>query len=999
MIKVKFIIVLMLFILPGMLFPSTELGPDPSVYRGRDLKWEDGAYGYHVMFKTLLESMSPNPENPQADKCIDPAKGSTYKLNPTHVPPDANIHEAFLIWAGAVRTTKLQDPTDHEVLFNFVSEDGRISENQVIAGKKAFRITESEGFEFEAFRESDNPSRAYFTYRVDVTDFFRSIHEKGRELGNDFDGFSLYGDYTVSQLECTDEEIYKGDTLLVSGWIVVMVYTSVEISPKKLYLYNGFKEYWHEETEINVTGFEFPSDPEVRLTLAVYEGDANLASLSNPRGGPLIPESLQVQGDQYGWLLLSDKCNPEAFRSDGMTSLTYTEIFNSVSSVYGWNDTEPTCVGGVPPMYNFDEMEWGMDVDTFVMDSSLDGAYAAHFNRGGQRIGLKIGVNQDMIITNFLMVSVDTKAPTFDIPGENEKVICSPANQPLTWCDDGDHTFAIRVQNWGDDLTGRVTVRDTIPNYMTYVPGSTEYATEFDVVDGKKIAKRWIPVPDDDGGGFPLERGLRVKDTMEFCPPGSNYLSCEEFVIVRFRATVNPGTPKHAVIENVAQIETPGFSPYNTNLGIPIRVLSATGGCVAKDEDIDLSDCGGRAERGCESDDDCGEFQVCDTDNGMCMDDPSIVRCKDSDIKVSVGRNSPTNDVIFIKPDTSNLVVGQLEIVNLSEEECYFNLSSINLNVAVDDNNVQITNIRMVYDENNNGIVDGKESAIGKTDMLTAGTARITSNDNYTNRLWGDRPNNILFVVDVAYREGERITQSASFTPSIDREGIVISDGGKPVVSGLPINGFSKFQIEPDDAFIITKTDKDPEIPQTKDMNTTRDIMHLRAVSNGEDDKITSIRLRIPSGGNYVNFGAGISSVAIYEDTNNDGSGDKKIASVNATESPTIHTFRNLDIEMKEGVERFFTIRASLNLSENDKMRIQVQTVEVDSKRNVLGTPINSKEYHYVCDPMYEVCGDDGCTCTMVSVNDSDGIKAIFMLLSILSLMIFFKRRSGVIQQ
>ncbi|HDT11451.1 MAG TPA: DUF11 domain-containing protein, partial [bacterium] len=898
------------------------------------------------MFKSLLKSNAPNPDNPQADACIDPSTGSTYTLDMSHVPSDAYVQEAYLIWAGAVRTTKINDPTDNEVMLSFVSDDGRIQENQAVTGKKAYRITESEGFEFEAFRDTDNPNHSFFTYRVDVTDYFKSIHEKGRELDIGYDGFSLYGNYTLSNLECTDEETYKGSTELVSGWMIVLVYTSIEISPKKLYLYNGFKSYWHELTEINVTGFEFPTDPEVRLTLGVFEGDANLAVLENPKGGNLIPEGLQVQGDMAGWLLLSDECNPEALKTDGITNLTYTEIFNSVSSVYGWNDTKPTCIGGIPPVYNFDEMEWGMDVDTFVMDSSLDGGYAAHFNRGGQRIALKIGANQDMIITNFLMVSVDTKAPTFDIPGQEEKVACTPANDPGKWCEKGEHTFAIRVQNWGDDLTGRVTVRDTIPQNMTYVPGSTEYATEFEVKDGKKIAKKWIAVPD--GGGFPLESGVKVKDTMEFCEEGSDYLSCEEFVIVRFRATVNDKTPKHAIIENVADIETPGFTAYKTNLGIPVKLANAAAGCVSRPEDIDLSLCGGDADQGCEKDEDCREFEVCDTEEGTCMPDPDIERCKDGDIEVSIGRNSPSNDIIFIQPQ-SDLVIGQLAIINSSEKDCYFNLNSVKMKMNINDDNIRLSNLRMVKDENNNGVVDGSEVAIAAVESVGKGVSDLAATDNASNRLWTNTANSILFLVDVAYKEGETVSMSATFTPSIEKEGVVISDEGKPSVSGLPVN-FSKFQIEPEDVFIITKGIKDPPVPEKKaDINGTRDILQLRAVSKGTDDKITSLKVKVPMA-NMAAFGSEITSIAIYEDTDNDGKGDTKIASATSMDSTQTHMFKNLNIEMKADTEKFFTIRAGLSLKDGSKMQIQVINVEVESDRNVLGTPVNSKEYEYVCD-------------------------------------------------
>jgi hypothetical protein len=99
---------------------------------------------------------------------------------------------------------------------------------------------------------------------------------------------------------------------------------------------------------------------------------------------------------------------------------------------------------------------------------------------------------------------------------------------------------------------------------------------------------------------------------------------------------------------------------------------------------------------------------------------------------------------------------------------------------------------------------------------------------------------------------------------------------------------------------------------------------------------------------------------------------------------------------MKAGVEKYFTIRANLSLSDQQKMKLQIQTVDVESKRDVLGTPVSTKEYAYVCDPLYEDCGEEGCTCNVVSVNESDGTKVFLMILSILSLMILFQRKTVV---
>ena len=371
--KKLLILALLAFLMP-FAAGAKAIGPSVSVYRDKELKWEDGAFGYHVMFKSLLENkeQDQNQQNPQGDTCKE---SSTYTLDMTHIPGDAIIEDAYLVWTGAVPVAKKNDPTDNEVSLSFVSSDGTIQHSDTIKGKKAYKVSDAGAvsFEFDAFKDADDPNKSWFTYRVNVRDFFQKIQEKGRasavEGASFYDGYSLLGNYTLSGLECANDAVYKGSTEMVSDWSIILIYSSVEISPKKIYLYDGFQSYWHNLSEIKVTGFEFPLDPEIRITLASHEGDPGLWDLE-PESGILVPEGLQVQGDYPDWLMLWNKCNPTAWADQNFIHLDYTEIFNSISSVYGYADSEPTCIGGEPPVFNYEEMEYGIEVDTFVMDSS-----------------------------------------------------------------------------------------------------------------------------------------------------------------------------------------------------------------------------------------------------------------------------------------------------------------------------------------------------------------------------------------------------------------------------------------------------------------------------------------------------------------------------------------------------------------------------------------------------------------------------------------------------
>ena len=985
----KFLILVLLALLLPFAVSAKAIGPSVSKYRGNELKWEDGAYGYHVMFKSLLENkeQDSNQQNPQGDTCKE---SSTYTLGISHIPADAIIEDAYLVWTSAQPVAKKDSTTDSEVNFTFVSSDGAISESRTIKGKKAYKISEAGtvDFEFDAVRDADDTNKSWYTYRVKVLDFFKSIQEKGRagaiEGSAFYDGYSLIGNYTLSGLECASDSVYKGSTEMVADWSVILIYSSVEIHPKKIYMYDGFKVYWYEQSEINVTGFEFPIDPEIRITLASHEGDPGLAD-ANPEGYMAYPEGIQVQGDNIDWLLISNKCNPEAYADKDFVHLEYTEIFNSISSVYGYNESEPTCIGGEPPVLNYEEIEYGMDVDTFLIDSYTDAAYASHFNKGGKQIKLRIGANQDSVITNYMIVSVDTKAPQFDIPGQPEKVACTPANNfdnnafEGKWCQNGlEHTFVLRIQNWGTDESKNIKVIDSVPAGMEYVPGSTEYATSFKNENGKKIATRWIPIPDKNG--FPLTDGFDIKDPLNFCPDGSDYLACNDLVMIRFRAKVKSDTPKNQIIENTATYKTPGLSDYKTNLGIPVKLRMTSTDCVNSQDAVDLSECGGVGAAACTSNDDCGEGYICDNETGGCIEDPSVVKCQNSKVTVSQGKNSLNSETIFIGNPQTDLVIGQLEIAG-SGEKCYFNLDQIKLKVNVNDSNIQISNLKMYNDMNSNGIVDEGDVLLSSADALSSGYASFSAS-NPTNRLWSNKKNNILFTLNAKYKEDASISNSAFFKPSIENSGIVIVDGGTPSIDGLPVD-FSKFQFEPDKAFIVTKGMHDPEVPAKSEMNKFRDILQIRVKANGADETIKKMTVKVPKS-NMATFGNGITKLAVYEDTDNDGIGDTELALATEFEGLQKHQFK-FNFEVPQNTDKYLTIKAELALEDGEIAQIQISAVDVN-ELTVLGLPVDSRPYEYACDPNLEDCGGDG-GCS-ITASEESGSATIFAVAAALALLV-----------
>ena len=593
----KLVIFLIILLFSSILSASIS-DSEVSTYEGEELKWEDGAYGYHVMFKSNLELDTENGLT-----CADEETGTTYTLDSTHIPEDALIKRAFLVWSGGQPLDKYNDVTDNEVELKFNSTiNGSLSLNETITAKKAYKTTESADFEYEAIRD-EKTSHSFFTYRADITDFFKEIHKKGRYLGFEYDGYSLYGDYNVSGQTCASDASYVKTSEMLSDWSIVLIYVSKKIPPRNIYLYHEFASRSYDKSEMYVTGFEFPKDPKIKITMVAHLGEPDIFKMEHPEGEMAPPELIQVQGDQIGYIWLTNKCNPES-----IAPLGYIETFNSISSVYGWYDKEPTCI----------ETEHSMDVDTFLLDSSKDIDIAAHFSKGGERIGLQLSANEDKYISNYMIVETDTRHAAFDIPEKPELVACTPANEDERWCHTNlPYAFAVRIQNWGDNYSEKATLRVEIPEGMGYIPESTMMATRFDNIDGKLIGLNWKKI-DDIEGEFPFKNDTLIADQLLYCDVSGDYLTgCDDNVMIKFKTYLESGTPFTDVFEINAYINDISQKEYKTNRGFPVILRYSSSKCATEQDDIDLSNCGGNIfPDTCTSDVDCEEFECCYIEDG-----------------------------------------------------------------------------------------------------------------------------------------------------------------------------------------------------------------------------------------------------------------------------------------------------------------------------------------------------------------------------------------------
>ncbi|HPY13925.1 MAG TPA: WAP domain-containing protein [bacterium] len=990
-----------IFMVMIALFPfflSAVIGPNVSQTNGQELKWEEGAWDYFVMFKSLIAQVTgevtTTPGNPQADSCIDINVGSTFTLTSAHVPPDTNIDRAFLIWIAAQDPSQYNGPTDNSVTLTFTNESkpSEVTLSTEVTSSVSGNLFTPPSFDYEAISEPSD-STGIFTYRVDVTEFMQQIIELGALNDITQTGEALYGSYNVKGMNCTRAQAYLTTSGMVGAWALVFVYTSERISPKKIYFYNGLEAYRFQEAYIDVSGFELPNEAEVRMTMVLAEGDPGLASATTDTFQPAPPEALAISGQSNpNFDLLWNNCNPAKY-----TPLAYTEVYNSISSIFGWEDEMPVCVGGDPNSPDPTKLEYAIDADTFLLKAK-EFPFDQHLKKGDTMFSLKIGANQDQVYTNLLVVSVDTKAPKFDIPANpdtpdgREKNYCSCSTEPDAVCFDRPFYYLIKVQNWGENLAENVTVQDTLPSNVEYEKGTTEIATVFK--DG--LGTDWKAVDDVDGN-FPFATAKQVSDLMGYCDKTT--MDCPDTVMIRFVVRPKAGLPKHETIRNSAIITDAGKLPYSTNSNIALRLKNGTCPAVTECSLPPKAQCGGVGQGTddyCEEDKDCKDGKKC-IDN-QCVEEPKD-KTKDAQVSFGEGLNSPDSSTTIIIPSPKkDLVVGQFYLISEGDTGKTYDLEGVAVRFTYD-SDVKISNIRLIADDNGNGAYSDSKTELAKTNALTGDNyAQFDIIDTGKRAVASGIKNNFIIVADVSTNITSGI--AGSFYAEIqNKEAIRISDSGEPVVSGEGFE-FATFRFEPPEGFIFTKGENDPQVPSFKEMNKDNPVLQVRTKSMEGGDAIKSIFIKSSTG--FARFGEGIESVTLILDDNGNGEHDSEdtlIQKITEFENPTSFTISSLDsiLSYSKDEQKYLLFKCGFKMKEGDKAKITISKVSLTEDREIAELPVSSKEFKYVCDendPNSCVTDEPGKKggCSLTVVEETEGPLAVIIAM-VFGMFLVFRTR------
>jgi len=1023
----KKLLALLIFLLPFFLFAvigqnGVSIAPD-----GTLLKWEEGAWDFFIMHKTALERSPENkaatldengnevPGNPQGDTLVDQTVGTTYTLTPKHIPPDADVDRAFLIWLADADPDALDQPTKNSVTLSFTNAaDPTLTLSQeVISGFQGDVSKNNKGvFQYEAVRVSVNSAlkkepycpgetsdyTGVYTYRVEVSDFMKKIIAMGEERGME-PGEALYGDYNVKGIESSDHCYYMKQSAMVGGWALPFVYTSSNIRAKKIYFYHGLEAYQHKAGEFVVNGFELPEEAVIRLGLVVFEGDPGLAR-TRVNGMAIPPEGLSISGHMNlkDYRLLANRCNPFKTQDSAGNAFNYTEIYNSISSIFGWQDETESCIGDPDdPESTENPIEYAIDADTFLVDSRLS-PFDTMFSKGDMEFGLKIGSNQDQIFTNFLVVSVDTKAPQFDIPDAREKNYCSCAKEADAVCFDRPFYYTIKVQNWGENSASGVKVQDKLPSQVEYVPGTTEIATKF---DEQGNGTDWEAVPDV-SGGFPFDEPYPVADLLKNCSAATN--TCDESVLIRFVVKPRSNLAKNEVIKNSASIfsaDGPNTYTYYTNTGIPLRLKGGTCPAVSECELPPKMKCGGVKIEGnenyCTDDSECGSGRKC-IDN-ECRDDASGDLTKGAKVTFGEGINSPSNDgsAILIQSPGKGVVLGQFYLFAEGGEGKSYKFNELMIKFRAD-SDISANNFKLYRDNNSDGKADSGDTEIASAEAPK--NSYVTFVVGEAHRLVSSGVKTNFIVTTDASTNSE--TNPGKFSMAIEGpESFKLEDSEKIEADGGRID-FVEYRFEPNEGFIVTKGAKQPEVPSYKDFNGWHEMLQIRTKSKGTADEVKSLTLKTPV--NNVRFGEGIKSVSVIVDKDRDGKhsdGDEVIATLTGLEKSSTLNIDNLGdlLKYEKDEEKHLVFKCEFDMSVGEKAKIQVSGVKVNSGKTVVELPVSSNEFAYECDSTDpNLCNDEdddsGCA---ISVLPDNGSNTLFIVLAALAAILAFV--AGVIKQ
>lgn len=311
------------------------------------------------------------------------------------------------------------------------------------------------------------------------------------------------GTYTVANVQTS-----VNATNLVAGWSLVVVYGNATLPTRNMSVYDGYvRVSGASQVDINVSGFVTPPTGPVTTTIGTVAIDGDRTSTEGTAGLRFGPSAAALSP-------VFNTVNPQ------------NDYFNSTISAGGANVTS----GRSPAFTN----TLGYDIDLAPANTPLPNSASA--------ATLRVSSSSETIDLTVVTLATDVFVPSI-----KDTLIKSAADVNGGDLVPGDAIeYVIRFGNTGQDGAAATVFRDSIPANTTYVPGSLTQTV------GANAGVKTDATGDDQGeftgGQIVLRAGAGANATAGgLLSPGDN-------VELRFRVTVNAGTPGDTVINNSATV-------------------------------------------------------------------------------------------------------------------------------------------------------------------------------------------------------------------------------------------------------------------------------------------------------------------------------------------------------------------------------------------------------------------------------------------------------------
>ena len=239
------------------------------------------------------------------------------------------------------------------------------------------------------------------------------------------------GTYTVGNTPASTGAVNSGGNY--SGWCIVIVYENPSLADyNSIRVYDGFQQVYNggaaQVTSATLTGLNVPSGAinlrDAKMGAMVWEGDANLKL-----------DYLKINGTNF-----------------------YNEL-NAVDNP--WNGTITDTGSHVTSKYPNYTNQMGIDIDQFYAGTGYG------IQPGDTSVTLEFGTEADQYFPGLFTFQIKTNDPTVIIDkfvkDANGNRIAEP-NEVLT--------YTLKGKNVGGGNANFCVITDTLPNTVTYVPGS-----------------------------------------------------------------------------------------------------------------------------------------------------------------------------------------------------------------------------------------------------------------------------------------------------------------------------------------------------------------------------------------------------------------------------------------------------------------------------------------------------------------------------------------------